>query len=281
MTESKNLSPIVSVIVPCYNNGNYLAEALESVLTQTYATWECIILDDGSTDNSARVAQAYTEKDKRFSYIYQINKGVSAARNAAIKTSSGKYILPLDADDKLSPEYVTEAVKVLEKNNDIKLVYCKAELFGKKKGSWNIPAYSYKQLLIENLIFCSAVFRKNDFEKTRGYNEKMALGFEDWEFWLTFLSDTDKVFQLPGVHFYYRINKTSRNTELDIEKQKQLRAIIYSEHRDTYDKYFRMPDIIFDNYTLNNTLSGIQKSKEYLIGRIILAPIRFLMKLFK
>ncbi len=107
-------------------------DALNSVLAQVYTNWECIILDDGSTDDSAKVAKAYTEKDKRFTYIYQVNKGLPSARNAAIKNSSGKYILPLDADDKISPGYLAGAVDVLEKNKDIKLVYCRAELFGKK-----------------------------------------------------------------------------------------------------------------------------------------------------
>ncbi len=96
----------------------------------------------------------------------------------------------------------------------------------------------------------------------------MTLGFEDWDFWITFLNENDKVFQLPGVYFHYRINKTSRNNKLDIEKQKKLRDLIYRDHKDIYDKYFTIPDILFDNYALNNSLTGIQKSKEYLAGRI-------------
>jgi len=170
---------------------------------------------------------------------------------------------------------------VLEKNRDIKLVYCMAELFGKKSGEWINPEYSYRHLLIRNLIFCSAVFRKEDFEKTRGYNEKMNLGFEDWEFWLTFLNENDKVFQLPGIHFYYRVKETSMRTELDTEKQKKLRTIIYNEHKELYDKYFTMPGLLLDYYVLNTALGDIKKSREYRIGRFILAPFRFLTKIFK
>ena len=91
--------PKVSVIVPCYNQGEYLADALESVLYQTFTDWECIIVNDGSSDNTEEVANKFCELDKRFKYISQTNQGVSAARNNGIKASSGTYILPLDGDD--------------------------------------------------------------------------------------------------------------------------------------------------------------------------------------
>lgn len=97
---------LVSVIMPCYNQGCYLSEALESVINQTYSDWECIIIDDGSTDSSEEIAKEYCQKDGRIRYIYQDNAGVIAARNNAIAASSGEYILPLDADDSISTVYL-------------------------------------------------------------------------------------------------------------------------------------------------------------------------------
>ena len=85
---------LVSVIMPCYNQGDYMPEAIESIISQTYPNWECIIIDDGSTDHSERVAKEYCQKDSRIRYIYQENAGVIAARNHAIGESLGEFILP-------------------------------------------------------------------------------------------------------------------------------------------------------------------------------------------
>src|SRR6185312_5477330 len=173
--------PLVSVIVPCFNHGIYLGECLESILIQTYQNWECIIIDNGSTDNTKQVSESYIQKDKRFKYIYNSVKGVSLARNTGIKNSVGKYILPVDADDKIAPPYISEAVAVLEKRENVKLVYCNAKLFGSVNRDWVLPDYSLKNMLIENIIFCSAVFRRKDFDASNGYNEQMVEGFEDWD----------------------------------------------------------------------------------------------------
>lgn len=121
-------NPLVSIIVPCYNQGEYLAEALQSVENQNYSNWECVIVDDRSTDNSREIASSFCEKDKRFIYLWQENQGPSVARNNAIQHSCGQYILPLDGDDKIHHDYINQAVIVLNKNEDVKIVYCQAAL---------------------------------------------------------------------------------------------------------------------------------------------------------
>ena len=85
---------LVSVIIPCYNQGCYLSEALDSVMRQTYPNWECIIINDGSKDQTDAVAKEYCQKDSRIRYISQENSGVIAARNRAVSESSGEFILP-------------------------------------------------------------------------------------------------------------------------------------------------------------------------------------------
>ena len=119
----------VSIIVPCYNQAQYLDECLQSVLEQTYPHWECIIINDGSPDNTEKVAQEWVVKDTRFKYIYKENGGLSSARNAGIEIADGEFILPLDADDKISAHYLKLAVKEFEKDTYLKVVYCKAEKF--------------------------------------------------------------------------------------------------------------------------------------------------------
>jgi glycosyltransferase involved in cell wall biosynthesis len=279
LVEDKN-KPLVSVIVPCYNQAKYLAEALDSVLAQSYANWECVIIDDGSTDNSKEIAERYCAKDKRFKYIHQPNKGVSSARNNAIKASSGLYILPLDGDDKIAPHYLEQAINVFQKSPDVKLVYGKARLFGKGNGDWNIPPYSFKEMMIENLIYCSAVYRREDFNKTNGYSEEMKAGFEDWDFWLTFLDEEDKVFCLPEVQFYYRVNASSRNPVTDEAVQRELRKKIFEHHKEKYLKYFSLSDIMSDSIFSQKKLEGVYNSRSYRIGRLLSSPVRFLRRLF-
>jgi len=272
-------TPIVSVIVPCFNHGIFLQECLESVLQQTYKNWECIVIDNGSTDNTKEVTESFIQKDKRFKYIYTLEKGVSLARNTGIKNSSGKYILPLDADDKIASPYIEKAVEVLEKNQSIKLVYCNARLFGAVNRDWLLPDYSLKNILIENIIFCSAIFRRKDFDQSKGYNEKMVEGFEDWDFWLDLLKDGGEVYKLPEIYFFYRIKAESRNHALDTEKQKKLRRQVYENHKELYKKVTENADFIFEFYEMQNEYKTLKNSSDLKAGNYALAPIRFIKKL--
>ena len=273
--------PLVSVIVPCYNHGRFLVECLESVLTQTFINWECIVVDNGSTDNTKALTDSFTKKDSRFHYLYSDIKGVSLARNLGIKSGKGKYILPLDADDKIGNTYLEQALTVLEKNEEIKLVYCNAKLFGDSSGEWILPDFSVKGLLIENLIFCSALYRKSDFENTQGYNELMIEGFEDWDFWLSFISKDNQVYRISDFLFFYRIRKESRNNSLDIEKQRELRRLIFNNHKELYGVNFNMSDLVFDLYTTKKKLENTDKSYQLKIGKLILKPLRILNNLLK
>jgi len=288
MSDIEKNIPLVSIIIPCYNAEKYLAETLESVSGQLYKNWECIIMDDGSVDNSKQIALSYQRKDGRYKYFYQSNKGTSEARNKAIAESKGIYILPLDADDKISPLYIEQAVAVLQKNSDIKLVYCKARLFGKHEQDWDLRPYSYREMLIENIIFCTALFRRIDFDKTPGFSKDMKAGYEDWEFWLTFLNESDKVYQIPEIYFHYRIQDKSRNPSSNVPLQKELRQKVYEKHKDLYDKYLPISDVLYDYCKLRLDYDFLQhvyadtlKSTTFKIGRIILKPFFFVKNIFR
>lgn len=236
-TSAKNNNSLVSIITPSYNQANFLSETLDSVLKQDYQNWECIIIDDGSTDNTKEIAQKYCSKDKRFKYIKQENQGPSVARNNGILNSSGKYILPLDSDDLISKDYLQEAVDILEKKPKIKLVYCEVELFGDASGIWNLPEYSYEKILFGNMIFCTAMFRRLDYDNTNGYDKKMRDGLEDWDFWLSLLEENDIVYRIPKVHFFYRIRKKSRNKEAYINNKtaEEIYKYIFFKHKALYE----------------------------------------------
>ena len=112
------MNKLVSIIVPCYNQAHYLPEALGSVLAQTYPHWECIIVNDGSVDNTEEIAQQWMEKDGRFRYIKKENGGMSSARNAGLKAASGEYIQLLDADDLLETDKIKCQVDYLENGRE-------------------------------------------------------------------------------------------------------------------------------------------------------------------
>ena len=226
MVKADNVLPLVSVIVPCYNQGDFLYEALSSVLCQTYTNWECIIMNDGSTDNSEDVALEFCQKDSRFVYYYQDNQGVIASRNNAIRKSNGRYILPLDGDDKIAPTYLEKAVPIISDNPAVSIVYCLVEQFGEKEGLYLLPDFDINRMLYDNCIVVTALFRRSDYNKTKGYNPNMKKGLEDWDFWLSILELGGTAYRIDEVLFYYRIQNVSRNRSLNsVSNELKLRII--------------------------------------------------------
>ena len=234
------MPPVVSIIIPCYNQGRYLAETLDSVIHQTFTLWEAIIVNDGSTDNSEQIALSYAEQDKRFQYICQENSGVSVARNNAARYAKGKYLLPLDGDDKIGTDYLAKAVEYLERHPECKVFYCKGEKFDGETGPVEAYYTDYKSMLLYNSLFNSMVFRTLDFEKIGGYDEEFREGWEDWDFSIRLLADGGEVFQSPDVMFFYRFHnqvQESRTVEADKIADKLMDAI-YVKHHHIYNRYF-------------------------------------------
>ncbi|MCV9931255.1 glycosyltransferase family 2 protein [Flavobacterium sp. LS1R47] len=228
----------VSIIVPCYNQAQYLEEALQSVLCQTYDNWECIIVNDGSPDNTEEIIEKWCKKDGRFKNIYQKNGGLSSARNLGISVAIGEVILPLDADDKIGLNYVSLAIEAFEKNSSLKVVYCKAEKFGEEIGEWKLPSFSLFNLSRNNLIFCSAFFKKEDWKSVGGYDISMKHGWEDWEFWIAILKNGGTVKRLEEVDFYYRIKKTSMLQSMNRKNEIDILNYLSVKHVDFFVKYY-------------------------------------------
>ena len=229
---------IISVVVPCYEQGHFLEECFTSILNQTFSNWECIIVNDGSNDNTEDVANVWVQKDKRFKYIFQENRGLSSARNIGIKKAQGEYILPLDADDKIGSDYFLLAFKAFQENIKLKVVYCKAVKFGEINEDWDLSGFSLKKLALFNMIFCSAFFKKKDWQQVGGYDVNMKYGWEDWEFWINILKNGGEVKRLDYKGFFYRVKKQSMITSISHEMQKELLTYINTKHQDLYIKEF-------------------------------------------
>ena len=228
------MNTLVSLIIPCYNQSKFLDECLQSVLDQTFQDWECIIVNDGSNDDTESISKKWVDKDERFLYIYQDNGGLSRARNKGISRAKGEFILPLDADDKIANRYVELAVAQFQSDTSLKVVYCKAEKFGSVTGIWNLPVFSLSNLSKDNMIFCSALFKKTDWAAVGGYDVNMIYGWEDWEFWIAILKNGGNVKQLDYIGFYYRVKDISMLRELDSQKREFLLQYMSLKHTQFY-----------------------------------------------
>lgn len=266
------MQPRISIIVPCYNGDKYIRETLDCLQKQTIEDWECIIVNDGSTDKSLEILREYAEKDSRYKYIDKKNEGPSIARNTAIAASNGKYILPLDADDLIASSYAEKAIDYLEKHSKCKVVYGGAEYFDGRTGVWELPEYAYDTELWVNSIFCTAVYRRMDYDKTIGYNPNMKYGNEDWDFWLSLLGVDDEVYKIPETVLYYRIHGESRTSDLlNNAKESYLQMIL--NHFDIYQSHLcELFSLRCRVHYLENELNKVLQSKKYKIGKFILSP---------
>jgi len=193
------MTPLVSVIVPAYNYARYLPEALESVRQQTVANWECVIVDDASTDDTAAVARHWTESDSRFRLIRQdANKGVSAARNRGIAESGGEMLQFLDADDLLLPEKIARHARFLDEHRETGVVYSEGGFFHNTPSrltpslhgtlSRSIMARvngdAWEKLQHYNIMPTPCALVRRDAAARAGGFAEASAGGEDWDFWL-------------------------------------------------------------------------------------------------
>ena len=234
---------MVTVVIPCYNQGKYLSETVNSVLASSYRPLEIIIVNDGSKDESLAIAQQLKNTHPEIKLIDQPNGGVAKARNTGVKNATGDIILPLDGDDKIGKDYLKKGVEALINNPTVKVVYCQAVKFdGNKEKFWNLKAFSRNQLARDNMIFVSALFWKKDFEAVGGFSEDMVMGREDWEFWIKMLKKEGEVIQLPFIGFYYRLTPDSKRKKTGTNKKKRLRIdYLNAKHFDFFKRELNGP----------------------------------------
>ena len=266
---------LVSIIIPCFNQGEFLADTLASVLKQCYTNWQCVIVNDGSEDRTEEIALEWCRKDSRFIYYSQLNQGVSVARNNGIFKSNGFYILPLDADDLIHENYILEAVLAFESNQNIKLVYFNGRKFGLESSAFKLNKFNYRDLLIENMIVCSALFKKADFLDTSGYDKEMQIGLEDWEFWIRFLNENSQVVQIDKEYFFYRIRKSSRNS-IPLDAYEEIKWQIFYKNFEIYKTHFIDPISQIKLAQTNKEM--FQLSVDYRLGNFLINPFRKIKK---
>lgn len=171
----------ISVIIPMYSYGQYLAEAIESVLAQSHPAHEIICVSDGAIDNSVEIARKYPVK-----VIEKPNGGLASARNAGIREATGKYMMSFDSDDIMRPDCLKEHLKLADDNS---LVTCGLMAFGSENYTARPRVATVEILLQTNVIYSNSLFPKAGWEKVGGFDESevMRKGWEDREFWLRLL----------------------------------------------------------------------------------------------
>lgn len=277
---------LVSIIIPCFKQAHFLKESLQSVLDQTYTHWECIVVNDGSPDDTERIAQEWCLTDSRIQYLYQTNGGLPSARNFGITSCIGEFIVALDADDILHPEFLARLLPVLQSNESIGIVSCYRYFFMNNKENiiqqYSANGANYRDLMFENKLMPASMYRKSCWEAVGGYDELMTKGFEDWEFWLNV---TKRGWQFTFVDeflFYYRKAKQSMLTDTISNHAESNMEYIFRKHKELYIKYFdNTAEVLF--YYIKTHRVGkmeIKNSLEYKIGKVITKPFRLVTALF-
>jgi glycosyltransferase involved in cell wall biosynthesis len=224
-------APVVSVIIPCFAQATYLPDAVNSVVVQTFRDWELIIVDDGSPDGAWVVAEDLIRRfpASRISLLRQQNAGLAAARNAGIARAVGRFILPLDADDRLDPNMLEASVAELNARPEVGIVYTDQIEFGESDRVVRLPEFDADLLCAANQLSYCALFRRGVWDAVGGYNPNMADGYEDWDFWIASVEKGFGARRLPRPLFYYRVKNVSMYTRAQL-KRRELRAQIAANH---------------------------------------------------
>ena len=202
----------VSIIIPCFNDGKFLPEAVQSAEPCQKSGCEIIVVNDGSTDRATLEALAAIEQ-RGHQVLHQENRGLGSARNRGISAARGRYILPLDADNRLRPAYPVQGVKILDRDPAIDVVYGDAEYFGAKTGRNHVSDFDLRRLLSWNYIDACAVFRKSAWERCGGYDEKMpSMGYEDWDLWCRVALGGGGFYHVDEVLYDYRVRQDSMSS---------------------------------------------------------------------
>lgn len=256
---------LVSIITPCYNHGKYLDDAVASIDRKSLSyELEHIIVNDGSTDPFTLEKLIQLENTEVI-ILHQDNLGLAAARNNAIKMARGKYILPLDSDNKLHEHYLINAVNMMEQDNTIDVVYGDSLFFGEENRLRKNRPFDIVRQLNSGYIDACAIYRKTVWEQVGGYDGNMpVMGSEDWEFWVGAFFKGAKLVYLDKLCFYYRVTPESMNrniTQFGFDRNRDYILRKYAhELYSFYQKYYHK----IGYFKRNRFMSAIS----HLLGKI-------------
>ena len=226
--------PRISVLMPCFNHGAYIREAIASVAAQTVSGWEIVVVDDGSTD-AATLETLRSLDDPRVTVLRTENRGLPAARNLAASRASGSVFCALDADDRLDPAWFERGLAELDARPDLAFVSHWLQTFGDETWTWTPRSCELPALLARNTVNGAALIRRDAFEAVAGYDESMRDGCEDWDFWLRLVERGFHGAIVPEVLFHYRRTAASMSRVMTggPEYERPLRTLL-AKHDASY-----------------------------------------------
>jgi glycosyltransferase involved in cell wall biosynthesis len=232
--EARAEAPLVTIVVPYYNQGPYLAETLQSLERQTLQAFEVLLVNDGSTDAaSLRVLAEMEARWPGLRAIRQPNAGLPAARNRGIREARAPFILPLDADDLLEPTYLEKVAWALVTRPEVGFAYTGIQEFGAGSDQVFYPFDPAGLARMNPLPYC-ALFRRAVFDRVGGYRETMRLGYEDWDFWLGVVEAGIEGHGIPEPLFLYR-----RRPDSMLERAVRSHEPLMATLRALHPAYFR------------------------------------------
>jgi len=229
--------PLVSVIIPCYNQAKFLSDAINSLILQSYDNWECIIVNDGSTDDTYSISQSLVKSDPRVKVVHQNNKGLSEARNSGMRVAGGDFFQFLDADDMLENDKLRMQIEFFHYNPEVDIVFGDARYFTTETpllrdfgpyavdntkawipDSWNAEGTLLEKFISRNLfpVNCPLI-RRSVFSKVGEWNKNLD-ALEDWEFWVRCVSKGVNIELLdkPKTFALIRMHSSSMTCDIDL-----------------------------------------------------------------
>ncbi|MCC6448088.1 MAG: glycosyltransferase [Chitinophagaceae bacterium] len=217
------MQKLISIIIPAYNAGQFISETIKSVINQSYANWELIVIDDGSQDNTSDIVQENSKKDSRIRIVKQTNSGVSSARNKGLENSTGDHVCFLDADDLLEAENLKTKLQALEKNG-WDAVYSACELIdrdgrplNRELGGQLNPTLNDILELKGNYITAPSgfLYKRAIFKVTGGYDPELSNN-ADQELFTRILYNNFKIGYIPSILWKYRIHSSNMSGNIQL-----------------------------------------------------------------
>lgn len=223
--------PRISIVVPCWNAGQFLPGLFESLAEQSFRDFETIVVDDGSTE--VETLEALAALPAGVTLIRQENRGLPGARNTGFRAARGDFVLPLDCDDRLMPEFLAQGVARLDAEPALDFTFSHMQLVGARTGVLKRGFNRFDQLFLNQLPY-SLLMRRAAWERVGGYDETMRQGYEDWDFNLRLIMSGSAGGLMPEPLFIYRVAEGGMLLSKSARRHGELWACIRAKHPGAY-----------------------------------------------
>ena len=286
--------PLVSIIITCFNQAHCIANTLKSVVPQTYTNWECIIVDDGSTDDSAELIKEFIKDDTRFTYLFQDNQGVSRARNKGFALATGSFINFMDGDDTFLPDKLKEQIQVFKDNPEIAVCICDHQFYSESNNKYTYFEFSkietkpleqflYKwhngiTLPLHSPLYKRSIWNKDELPFPEDYKYRC----EDWVFNVLVALKDVNYYMLDKVLCNYHMAATNFTNNAKSLTTAAIKAALYLKPKlpEQYQEDFI--DTTIDNnlsmYLESEKINILQQSANWRIANAISKPFLLYFK---